>query len=102
MKIENLASAIAAMASALALSGCGEAAPGNADIRAAMEKQLMLIGGKEGVESQKDALDKIKVNKCVPADLGGFKCEFSAGSGPQIGRFKKGDNGWEFVGVAGG
>lgn len=102
MKIEKLASAIAAVASALALLGCGGSAPGNADIRAAMEKQLMQVAGKDGVESQKDALEKIKINKCVSSDLGGFKCEFSAGSGPQTGRFKKGDSGWELVGVGGG
>ena len=86
----------------MSLSACSGGAPGDADVRQAMAKQIEQISGKQGVESQKAELDKVKVGKCVPAELGGFKCEFTAGAGAQTGRFKKGDNGWELVGVGGG
>jgi len=99
MKINKLISAIAALASTLALTACGEVAPSDGDVREAMAKQIEEISGTAGVESQREELAKIKVGKCVAADLGGFKCEFSAGGGTQTGRFKKGDKGWELVGV---
>lgn len=92
---------VAAMASAAMLAGCGESAPGDADVRAAMEKQIIQLAGKEGAESQKDELSKIRVGKCAAAELGGFKCDFSAGGATQTGRFKKGDKGWELVGAGG-
>lgn len=97
----NLDAWIAGACVAVALAGCGEAAPGDGDVRAAMAKQIEQISGQAGVDSEKDELAKIKVGKCVKADLGGFKCEFSAGGGTQTGRFKKGEKGWELVGVGG-
>ena len=102
MKISILASALGGVALALSLSACGGGAPGDSDVREAMAKQIEAISGKAGVESQKEELAKIKVGKCVSAELGGFKCEFTAGAGTQTGRFKKGDKGWDLVGVGGG
>jgi hypothetical protein len=91
----------AAACVAAALVGCGDAAPGDGDVREAMAKQIEEISGKAGVDSQRDELAKIKVGKCVKADLGGFKCEFTAGGGTQTGRFEKGADGWALVGVGG-
>jgi hypothetical protein len=67
-----------------------------------MSKQIEAISGQAGVDSQKDELARVKVGKCVKADLGGFKCEFTSGGGTQTGRFRKGEKGWELVGVGGG
>lgn len=101
MNIIKLKLAVAALAAGMALAGCGGGAPGDADVRAAMEKQIARIAGSEGVASQKDELAKIKVGKCAKADLGGFTCSFGTGAGSQTGRFLKGDKGWELVGVGG-
>lgn len=97
-KIWNCISAACATAG---LVGCGESPPGDGDVREAMTKQIEQVGGQAGVDSQKEELAKIKVGNCAKADLGGFKCEFSAGGGTQTGRFKKGEKGWELVGVGG-
>ena len=102
MKISILASALGFVSMALSLSACSGGAPGDADVREAMAKQIEAISGKQGVESQKAELDKIKVGKCVSAELGGFTCEFTAGAGTQTARFKKGDKGWDLVGVGAG
>lgn len=102
MKISILASALGGVAVALTLSACSGGGPGDADVREAMAKQIEEIGGKQGVDSQKSELDKIKVGKCVSAELGGFTCEFTAGAGTQTGRFKKGEKGWDLVGIGGG
>ncbi|WP_426212284.1 hypothetical protein [Massilia sp. TWP1-3-3] len=83
------------------LAGCGESPPGDGDVREAMSKQIEQVSGRAGAESQKEELAKIKVGNCAKADLGGFKCEFTAGAGAQTGRFKKGNKGWELVGVGG-
>lgn len=98
IRIWTWISATCAMA---ALAGCGESPPGNGDIREAMSKQIEQVSGQAGVDSQKDELARVKVGKCVKADLGGFKCEFTSGGGTQTGRFKKGEKGWELVGVGG-
>lgn len=102
MKISILASALGGVAMAMSLSACSGGAPGDADVREAMAKQIEAISGKQGVDSQKEELDKIKVGKCASAELGGFTCEFTAGAGTQTGRFKKGEKGWDLVGVGGG
>lgn len=93
---------LAAACVGIALTGCGEATPGDGDVREAMAKQIEQVSGQAGVDSQKEELAKIKVGKCAKADLGGFKCEFTAGGGTQTARFKKGEKGWELVGVGGG
>lgn len=102
MKLVKLISICAASLVAASLAGCGESPPGDADARAAMAKQIEAISGKEGVESQKEELAKIKVGKCVAADMGGFKCEVSGGmGGTQVARFYKADEGWTMVGLGG-
>lgn len=100
--MKNIGKWLAAACVAATLAGCGEAAPGDRDIREAMSKQIEAISGQVGVDSQKDELAKVKVGKCAKAELGGFKCEFTSGGGTQTGRFKKGEKGWELVGVGGG
>ena len=98
---KNIGSWIAAASVAATFAGCGEATPSDGDVREAMSKQIEAISGQAGVDSQKDELANIKVGKCAKAELGGFKCEFTSGGGTQTGRFKKGENGWELVGVGG-
>lgn len=79
----------------LLLAGCGHVPPGNADVRAAMAKQIEQISGQTGFDSQKEELATVKAGKCVKADLGGFDCEFTTGGGTQTVPFKKG---WELSG----
>lgn len=93
---------ISAALAALALTACGDSAPGDADVRAALETIAKAAGGKDALAGQEDAFAKIKVNKCVKDELGGFKCEFTSPmGGTQVARFKKGPGGWTMVGVGG-
>ncbi|MES2149872.1 MAG: hypothetical protein V4508_08760 [Pseudomonadota bacterium] len=99
MKITTLISAMVAALAALALTACGDSAPGDADVRGAM---VRAAGGKGALTGQEDAFAKIKVNKCVKAELGGFQCEFTSPmGGTQVARFKKDADGWAMVGVGG-
>lgn len=86
----------------LAMSGCGGGAPADADIRQAMFKQMEALVGKAAAEDQKAELAKIKVAKCVKAELDGYQCEFSNSmGGTSVGRFKKNSDGWALIGVGG-
>jgi hypothetical protein len=102
MKIISLTLILAASLGTASLAGCGEAPPGDADVRQAMERMVVSAGGKEALVGQEAALAKIKVQKCVKAELGGFQCEFTAPmGGTQVARFSKGAEGWSMVGVGG-
>ena len=93
---------LVAMIGSVALSGCGEPAPTDKNVQDAMARQLARLMGKEAVESQKEELAKIKVLRCVKAELGGFNCEIdSPVGGRSTGRFKKEGDGWMFVGNGG-
>lgn len=100
-RTKPLMSAIASALASLALSGCGQFAPGDADVRAAMTRQMEQMMGKQAAESQKDDLAKVKVVNCVKAELGGFTCAFDGPMGRVTGRFKKDSEGWVFAGTGG-
>ena len=97
-KTKPLMSAAIAALAGLALAGCGESAPSDANIREAMARQMEQMMGKQAAESQKDDLAKVKVVKCAKAELGGFNCEFDGPMGRATGRFKKESEGWVFAG----
>ncbi len=100
-KKQLMLAAVSAMA-VLALAGCGESAPNDANVREAMSRQIEMMGGKAAVESQKEELAKVKVVKCVKAEIGGFTCEIVNPMGGHItGRFKKESEGWAMVGAGG-
>jgi hypothetical protein len=102
MKLVKLISIGVASLIVASLAGCGESPPGDADVRQAMERMVVAAGGKEALAGQEAALAKIKVQKCVKAELGGFQCEFTAPmGGTQVARFSKGAEGWAMVGVGG-
>lgn len=100
-KTKSLMSAIASALVSLAMSGCGESAPSDANVREAMSRQIEMMGGKAAVADQKAELDKVKVVKCAKAELGGFACEFEGPMGRVTGRFKKESEGWVFAGPVG-
>lgn len=100
-KTKPLMSAAVAALAGLALAGCGQSAPSDADVRAAMMRQIEQMMGKQAAESQKDDLAKVKVVNCVKADMGGFTCEFDGPMGRATGRFKKESEGWVFAGPGG-
>ncbi len=100
--IKNVfAASITASIALAALAGCGDSAPNDADIRAAMSRQIEMVGGKAAVEDQRGELAKVKVIKCVKAELGGFTCEIESLGNRVSGRFKKESEGWVFAGPAG-
>ena len=100
-KSKALMSAAVAALAGLALAGCGQSAPSDADVRAAMMRQIEQMMGKQAAESQKDDLAKVKVLKCAKAEIGGFTCEFEGPMGRVTGRFKKESEGWIFAGQGG-
>lgn len=92
---------VAALAASLCLSACGSA-PNDADIQAALSKQLSGAGGAMASEMYKEQIAKIKVIQCAKADAGGYKCDFSNGSGGAgSGRFVKSNDGWVVIGQGG-
>lgn len=102
MKRSIFTAAFAAAAVGAALAGCGESAPTDKDVRDAMSRQFERAMGKEAAESQKEEFAKVRVVKCVKAELGGFACEIdSSMGGRSTGRFKKESDGWAFVGDGG-
>lgn len=92
---------IGAMVAALGLAGCG-AAPSEADVRAAMTRQIEEIGGKAGADMFKDEVAKMKLINCAKADVGGYRCDWTGGiSGSGSGRFVKSDSGWVLMAAGG-
>ncbi|QJE02530.1 hypothetical protein HH212_22975 [Massilia forsythiae] len=102
MKRSSITAVLATLAASAALAGCGDSAPTDKDVRDAMLRQLERAMGKEAADSQKEELAKVRVVKCVKAELGGFACEIDSPVGGRgTGRFKKESDGWTFVGNSG-
>lgn len=91
----------AVLAALLTLAGCG-GAPSDDDVRAALNKQLVGVGGSMASDMYKEQLAKVKLIGCKKADAGGFQCDFANGAGGAgSGRFIKSDAGWVMVGQGG-
>lgn len=88
---------IAAMVTALGLVGCGQT-PGEAEVREALTKQIVAVSGKDGEQTAKEELAKLKVIGCAKAEPNGFKCDWTSPSGSGSGRIVKSDSGWVLVG----
>ena len=102
MRTNILTLTMAACAALPALVGCGESAPSDKDVQAAMARQIDQTMGKGASESQREELAKIKVAKCAKAELGGFSCEFETPMGGKAtGRFVKEEGGWIMAGTGG-
>jgi hypothetical protein len=78
---------------ALALVGCGGSAPGDADLRTALENNF---GGKADAAKLGFASEiaKAKIIQCTKAEAGGYRCDFTSPLGSGSARFVKGDGGW--------
>jgi ABC-type glycerol-3-phosphate transport system substrate-binding protein len=93
---------MAIVISAAALAGCGESAPSDKDVQAAMGRQMTQLMGSAAAESQKAEFAKMKVRKCMKAEIGGFTCEVDSPAGGVVtGRFKKESEGWVLAGTGG-
>jgi hypothetical protein len=102
MNMKNISKAAVAAACAAALLGCGDSAPSDKDVQAAMAKQMESVMGANAARSQAAEFAKIKVVKCVKAELGGFSCELNNSMGGRsTGRFKKEGGEWNLAGVGG-
>lgn len=100
--MKNISKAAMTAVCAAALLGCGESAPSDKDVQAAMAKQMEQMMGKGSSESQRDQFAQMKVGKCVKAELGGFSCEVNvAGGGRTTARFKKEKGEWMLAGTGG-
>lgn len=100
--MKDISRAATAAACAVALLGCGESAPSDKDVQAAMTKQMEQMMGKGSSESQRAQFAQMKVGKCVKAELGGFSCEVTvAGGGLATARFKKEKGEWMLAGTGG-
>jgi outer membrane lipoprotein SlyB len=100
--MKNISRTAAAAVCAIALMGCGESAPSDKDVQAAMARQMDQLMGKGSSESQRDQFAQMKVGKCVRAELGGFSCEVNvAGGGRTTARFKKEKGEWMLAGTGG-
>lgn len=98
MKINLWGMAVAICVAALA--GCGESAPSDRDVQTALGRQMNQLMGSEAAESQKAEFAKMKVRKCVKAEIGGFTCEVDSPMGGVVtGRFKKESEGWVLAGT---
>ena len=90
----------AAIATALAVAGCG-GTPGDKEVREAMMNQMIAVGGKQAAEIFKKDVDTIKVISCAKSEPSGFKCDWTGSMGAGSGRIVKGDSGWMLVGGGG-
>jgi hypothetical protein len=86
-------SLISAALIAFALVGCGDSPPGDGDLRDALTENF---GGKAAVSKLDMASEiaKSKIIKCVKAEAGGYRCDFTSPLGSGSARFVKGDGGW--------
>ncbi len=89
---------IAITACAILLAGCGSE-PGEADVKAALLKQIEAVVGKEAAKGQQAELDAVKVLGCKKAESNGYVCDWTSPSGSGSGRLVKGDTGWALVGL---
>jgi hypothetical protein len=80
------------------LVGCSSA-PAEADVKAALLKQIEAIAGKEAAKGQQARLDALKLIGCKKADSNGYVCDWTGPSGGGSGRLVKGDAGWTLVGL---
>ena len=89
---------IAITACAILLAGCGSE-PGEADVKAALLKQIEAVVGKDAAKGQQAELDALKVIGCKKAESNGYVCDWTGPSGGGSGRLVKGDAGWTLVGL---
>ena len=66
---------IAITACAILLAGCGSE-PGEADVKAALLKQIEAVVGKEAAKGQQAELDAVKVLGCKKAESNGYVCDW--------------------------
>jgi hypothetical protein len=107
-KLKSIIAAAAAIAATSMLSGCGQRAPGDAEVREAVKGRLVALAQSmsEGApltdkdyKELDDALAKLKVIGCKNADpKNGFNCDWTGTESIAVvggsGRVVKGDSGW--------
>ncbi|KIQ21939.1 hypothetical protein RT97_27085 [Variovorax paradoxus] len=89
---------IAIAACGVLLVGCGSE-PGEADVKAALLKQIEAAVGQEAAKEQQTELDALNVIGCKKAESNGYVCDWTGPSGGASGRLVKGNAGWVLVGL---